>query len=113
MKRGEIWLVNLDPTIGAEIKKVRPAIIINHDSLGTLPLRIVVPITTWKDHFSSAPWMIRLVPDHQNKLDKVSSIDCFQIRSISVKRLVRKIGVIDNQVLHEIDKALKVVLKMS
>ena len=113
MKRGEIWLVNLDPTIGAEIKKVRPAIIINHDSLGTLPLRIVVPITTWKEHFSSAPWMIRLVPDHQNKLDKVSSIDCFQIRSISVKRLVRKIGVIDNQVLHEIGKALKVVLKMS
>ena len=45
MKRNEIWLVNLDPTIGAEIQKTRPAIIVNDDALGLLPLRITVPIT--------------------------------------------------------------------
>jgi mRNA interferase MazF len=45
MKRGEIWLINLEPTIGAEIKKSRPAIIVNDDALGKLPLKIIVPLT--------------------------------------------------------------------
>lgn len=48
MKRGEIWQVNLDPTIGAEIQKLRPAIIVNDDSIGILPLRVIIPITDWK-----------------------------------------------------------------
>ncbi len=43
MKRGEIWLINLDPTIGAEIAKKRPALIINEDGVGRLPLRIIAP----------------------------------------------------------------------
>ena len=36
MRRGEIWLINLDPTIGAEIKKTRPAVIVNDDAVGIL-----------------------------------------------------------------------------
>jgi len=48
MKQGEIWLINLDPTVGAEIKKTRPAIIVNDNSTGKLPLKIIVPITGWK-----------------------------------------------------------------
>jgi mRNA-degrading endonuclease toxin of MazEF toxin-antitoxin module len=40
MKQNEIWLINLDPTIGAEIKKTRPAVIINDNALGKLPLEI-------------------------------------------------------------------------
>ena len=50
MKRGEIWLINLDPTLGAEIKKTRPAVIVSADQLGKLPLSIIVPITDWKEH---------------------------------------------------------------
>ncbi|MDP2965956.1 MAG: type II toxin-antitoxin system PemK/MazF family toxin, partial [Pelolinea sp.] len=38
MKRGEIWLVNLDPMTGAEIQKTRPAVIVSNDALGKLPL---------------------------------------------------------------------------
>lgn len=45
MKRGEVWQVNLDPTIGAEIKKNRPCVIVNRDALARLPLKIVVPLT--------------------------------------------------------------------
>jgi mRNA interferase MazF len=45
MKQSEIWLLDLDPTIGAEIQKKRPAIIVNDDRLGKLPLKVVVPIT--------------------------------------------------------------------
>jgi len=48
MKQSEIWLINLDPTIRAEIKKTRPAIIVNDDALGKLPLKIIVRITRWR-----------------------------------------------------------------
>lgn len=39
MRRGEVWLINLDPTVGAEIKKTRPAVIVNDDAIGILPLK--------------------------------------------------------------------------
>lgn len=45
MNQGDIWLINLAPTTGAEIKKTRPAVIVNDDTLGRLPLKIIVPIT--------------------------------------------------------------------
>jgi mRNA interferase MazF len=51
MRQGEIWLVDLDPTKGAEIQKKRPVIIVTDDRLGKLPLKIIVPITDWKDHY--------------------------------------------------------------
>jgi mRNA interferase MazF len=52
-KRGEIWLVNFDPTVGAEIKKVRPAVVISSDSVGKLPIKLIAPITDWKTYFSA------------------------------------------------------------
>jgi len=51
-KRGEIWLVNFNPTIGAEIKKVRPAVVISSDAVGQLPIKLIAPITDWKSYFS-------------------------------------------------------------
>lgn len=53
MKLGEVWLINLDSTIGSEIKKTRPAIIVNDNSLGKLPLKIIVPVTDWKDRYNN------------------------------------------------------------
>lgn len=49
MRQGEIWLVSLDPTIGAEIKKTRPVIIGNDNTLGKLLLKIIVPVKDWKE----------------------------------------------------------------
>ncbi|MCC7400874.1 MAG: type II toxin-antitoxin system PemK/MazF family toxin [Chitinophagaceae bacterium] len=89
MKQGEIWLINLDPTIGAEIKKTRPAIIVNDDALGKLPLKIIVPVTDWKDRYSIAPWMIKIEPTSLNSLTKVSAADCFQVRSVSQERFIK------------------------
>ena len=94
MKQGEIWLINLDPSIGAEMKKTRPAVIVNDDALGKLPLKIIAPITDWKEHYSVVPWMIAINPSIQNGLAKKSSIDCFQIRSVSEIRLIKRIGCI-------------------
>jgi len=51
MRRGEVWLINLDPTVGAEIQKTRPAVIVNDDAIGILPLKVIVPITSPFAHF--------------------------------------------------------------
>jgi mRNA interferase MazF len=110
MKQSEIWLINLDPTIGAEIKKIRPAIIVNDNSLGKLPLKIIVPLTDWKKRYEPAPWMVYLKPDTLNNLPKESAVDCFQIRSISDERFIRKIGRISSSNLDEIKDALSKVL---
>jgi mRNA interferase MazF len=110
MHRGEIWQINLDPTVGAEIKKSRPAVILNVDEVGVLPLRIVVPITTWKEHYSQAPWLVKIEPDNQNGLEKQSAADTFQIRSLSVERFIRSIGEIDVKTLSAILDGVKIVL---
>jgi mRNA interferase MazF len=112
MKRGEIWLISLDPTVGAEIQKTRPGIIINDDKLGILPLRIIVPVTDWKDRYTAAPWMVKTESGNQTGLSKTSAADCFQIRSISKERFVRKLGVVDDIVLAEIEIALSQVLSI-
>jgi len=94
MKQGEIWLIDLEPTVGAELKKIRPAVIVNDNALGRLPLKIIVPLTDWKERYSMAPWMIPINPSVHNGLTKKSSIDCFQIRSVSATRLLKQIGYI-------------------
>jgi mRNA interferase MazF len=48
MRKGEVWLRNLEPTIREEIKKTRPAIIVNENVIGILPLRVIVQLTDWK-----------------------------------------------------------------
>lgn len=109
MKQGAIWLVNLGPTIGAEIKKTRPCIIINDDSVGVLPLKIVAPITAYKDRYKHVPWMVTLFPGPENGLDKTSVIDLFQVRSVAGERLVRSVGTITPDQLTRAKEALRVV----
>jgi mRNA interferase MazF len=82
MHRGEVWFINSDPAIGSEIKRTRPAVIVNDDAIGILPLKVIVPITEWKDRYAVAPWMVRLEPDLENSLDKPSAADAFQGRPV-------------------------------
>ncbi len=110
MRQGEIWEINLSPTVGAEIKKKRPAVIINDDAIGILPLKVIVPITAWRDRFQGAIWMVRIEPDDENKLTKPSAVDTFQVRSVSTGRFLRKIGSVSSKVLEEIKTAIKAVI---
>lgn len=110
MRRGEIWLINLDPTVGAEIKKSRPAIIVNVDEIGVLPLRVIIPITTWKDRYTKASWLVQIQPNKKNGLDNLSAADTFQVRSLSTERFIRAIGKVDGETLSAILDGVKVVL---
>lgn len=90
--RGEVWLVDFDPAVGAEIQKVRPALIISVDSIGRLPLRLVVPLTDWKQPYASFPWFVFIPADSDNGLSKDSGVDAFQAKSVSLTRFVRQLG---------------------
>ncbi len=110
MLRGEIWTLNLDPTVGAEIRKTRPVVIVSHDDIGILPLRVIVPVTDWKDRYSSVIWMVKLNTSQETGLQKVSAADAFQVRSVSEERFVRRLGRVSNDDLESITEALSVVL---
>jgi mRNA interferase MazF len=110
MLRSEVWLINLDPTVGSEIHKTRPAVIVSNDAIGILPLKVIVPITEWKARYQVAPWLVRLEPDAKSGLEKPSAADAFQVRSVSQERFVRLVGRLSEQVMQEIASALAIVL---
>ena len=109
MKQGEIWQVNLDPTLGSEMKKSRPCIILNNDMVGKLALKVIAPLTDFKEHYVLVPWMVTIEPNPQNGLSKKSSIDLFQVRSLSQKRLAHRVGYAEEDILEACRVALSVV----
>lgn len=109
MKQGEIWQINLDPTMGSEMKKSRPCIILNNNMVGKLALKVIAPLTDFKEHYALVPWMVTIEPNSINGLSKKSSIDLFQVRSLSQKRLVSKIGKVEEGILEACKIALNVL----
>ena len=88
MKRFDVYLVNLDPTIGKEIKKTRPALIISPDEMNTnISTIIIAPMTT-----KGRPYPSRVLCKFQGK-DGQIILD--QIRTVDKTRLVKKLGRID------------------
>ena len=113
MRRGEVWLVRLDPTVGNEIGKTRPAVIVSDDEVGILQLKVIVPITGWNDDFSELEWIVRLEVSDENGLSKLSAADAFQVRSVSQKRLIRRLGTLSDTAMQEIIAALAIILNIN
>ena len=105
-RRGEIWLVAFDPVVGAEIRKLRPALVISSDTIGRLPLRMVVPITDWKPQYAHYPWFVELPTSPSNGLAKDSGADAFQTKSVSLSRFVRLLGTATATQLDEVASAI-------
>ena len=107
VQRGDIWLINLDPAIGAEIKKNRPAVIISNDIANQCsPMVTVLPVTDRGDK------IFPFETDIPAKfgLTKHSKVKCQQIRSVDKARLVRFLGVLPDNIIHAIDQALSLHL---
>jgi len=111
IKRGEIWRVNLDPTIGAEIRKTRPVVVVSSDAIGALPIKLVAPITDWKEHWTHNIWHVRVVPDSANGLEKVSAVDALQLRGVDMQRFVEKLGDVSPLVMRSIAAAIAAVVE--
>lgn len=103
IKRGDIWWVSLDPTIGDEVAKTRPCLIIQND-LGNLHSRktIIVPFLKPRNY----PFVVNVKPTSSNGLDRERGLDLSHIRSISQTRIKAKLGVLENKYWSEIKRAI-------
>ncbi len=108
---GEVWRVNFDPSQGSEMRKIRPAVVLSDNSVGRLPLKIVVPVTEWDTAYVRYAWMTRLEASAANGLSKSSSADAFQLRSLSLGRFIVRIGVLTEVEMDSIADAIALCIK--
>ena len=101
-RRGEIWLVDLNPTRGQEIQKTRPVVIISAEAFQPIPLRIIVPITSWQEKFSDRLFMVKIEAIPENQLSRDSAGNVLQVRSISTERFVKRLGQVSDEILQEL-----------
>ena len=107
IERGDVYWVKLDPTIGTETKKTRPAVIISNDSQNRVGQRyIVAPITS----------VIKTVYPFEVEVNinkKSSKVMLDQIRTIDHKRLGAKLGKLSSEEMFQIEKVIKIVLHIA
>jgi mRNA interferase MazF len=104
MKRREVWWVNFDPSIGGEIKKKRPAVIISNDAANRFLNRVqVVPLTSKTE---------RLYPSEAEVLfkGKESKAMADQLATVSKERLFRRAAILSQEDMHKIEEAIKIQL---
>ena len=107
MNRGEIWLVNFDPTIGSEIKKTRPAVIVSGQPFNRLRRTlVVVPLSSAHDQ-TEFPLLIAI---RSSGRPAVAVVD--QVKVAAKKRFIRKLGMVSADEMAQIGDALSVVLSL-
>ena len=107
VRRGEVYLVNFDPTIGSEIKKTRPALVIQNDTGNRYsPITIVAAITSkFDDELYPTEVMIH-AGEAGLQRDSVVSFD--QIRTVDKRRIIKKLGKVSEFTLKRSDTAIKI-----
>ena len=111
-KRGEVWLVDLDPTRGQEIKKQRPVVFLSADPIGSTGLRIVVPLTGYREKHEKYPWCVPLRKNSRNGLDKDSMSDAFQVKCVSVERFIHRMGTLSADTIKQIAEAVALCIDL-
>ena len=106
--RGEIWLVNLDPTQGREQAGIRPILIISVDGFnhGAAELVVGIPVTS---KAKGIPLHVEINPP-EGGLSVKSYAKCEDVRSISTSRLVKKFGTVSEQTIEKVEDRLKILL---
>ena len=104
MKRREVWWVIFDPSVGGEIKKKRPAVIVSNDVSNKFLNRIqVVPLTSKTDHLYPSEALVILE-------GKESKAMADQLATVSKSRLFRRAGILSPEDMRKIEEALKIQL---
>jgi mRNA interferase MazF len=115
MRRGEIRLVDLAPTRGAEANKRRPAVIVSNDGANTTAERLgrgvitVVPLTTNTERVY--PFQV-LLREADTGLDRDSKAQAEQVRSVAVERVGALLGALPPEATAELDEALRLHLAL-
>jgi mRNA interferase MazF len=105
-QRGEVWLVDFDPSVGEEQRKIRPAVVVSVPEVGRLPLRIVVTSTSWNARYEAFVWFVHVLPTPENGLTKDSGADSFQVKSVSLQRFHSWLGSLTAEQMDDIAAAL-------
>ncbi|MBI1894765.1 MAG: type II toxin-antitoxin system PemK/MazF family toxin [Candidatus Rokubacteria bacterium] len=110
-RRGEVYLVNFDPTIGAEIKKTRPALVLQNDIANRWsPITIVAAITSRFEQPTYPTEVIVRTPEGGLEADGVVLLN--QIRSVDKLRLVRRLGALKPERMRQVEQAILISLGM-
>ena len=115
MRRGEVRLVDLAPTRGAEANKRRPAVIVSNDGANTTAERLghgvitVVPVTS--NTARVYPFQV-LLDAAATGLDRESKAQAEQVRSVAVERVGTRVGVLNGELLAALDEALRLHLAL-
>ena len=106
INRGEIWFIDLNPVIGHEQSGRRPALIISDDMFNhsLAEMTIVLPITS---KYKGIPTHVELNTDFLNVKSYTKTED---IRSISTKRLIKRLGKVDEKTMNLVEERLKLLL---
>lgn len=108
-RRGEIYLTALDSALGHEIKKTRPALVIQNDVTNRYGMTTIVAAITSK--VSVPPYPNEVVIDPSTSgLEVVSTVRLDQIRPVDRKRLLKKLGKVDEETMRKVDRAISVSL---
>ena len=109
--RGEIYLVNFDPTVGAEIQKTRPALIVQNDIANRhSPITIVAAVTSQFDEPLYPTEVLIRSPEGGLTVDSVVLLN--QVRSVDKRRLVRRLGALTPTTMERVTRALQISLGM-
>lgn len=105
VRRGDVVVANLNPTIGVEIKKTRPVIVVSNDSINQLSqLVVVVPLTKNTAHLSPSH---AVIPKGVARLTFTSKAVTEQIKAVDKRRLVKRLGSLPPGLLTQVERALK------
>ena len=108
-KRGELYLVNFEPTVGAEIRKTRPALVLQNDIANRhSPITIVAAVTSKFDETLYPTEVLVTAPEGGLSVDSVVLLN--QIRSIDRRRLVRRLGAIRGTTMERVERSLQISL---
>ncbi len=109
-QRGDIFLVNFNPTVGSEIQKIRPALILQNDIANTYsPLTIVAAISSYQENEDLYPVEV-YVEKNKTGLLKDSVILLNQIQTIDKQRIIKKLGSVEASIMNEVNWALQISL---
>jgi mRNA interferase MazF len=115
MRRGEVYLVGLDPTSGAEANKTRPAIVVSNDAANIVAARNGVGVITVVPVISNVnriyPFQVLLSPD-EGGLDRESKAQTEQVRAVDVGRFGRRLGVLQAATVRKLDDAIRLHLAL-